>query len=379
MTYRVKNWGKYQHYKKRCPPWIKLHYETLTSSDWVMLDDSSRVLAIACMLVASRHDGHVPADPGYIKRVAYLNQDPDFKPLISCGFLEPCKQMLADDSAAQAKCPSETESETEGETEGEARARDRSKEEEKGSVVLDEMSQEFDADLFRDMKLNPIPSFPGCPVTTEPREEYAPLKSKEANAVLAKIREYWPDYPLEQARVTAVKLNSVYARKVDVLEVITDAWGGWGPKRTIHDKGGLHVYLASYCNTAASRAPRTAQAPPRGKGNVPHQSEPSRPTIYFRLDELDAMIRTGRQIDPLAMIDDLNEAAGDGLTPTDKVREFVRDLSKAGRVQLNGRKIVDHNLPDIPSTPRELLVGSGIADPEEVKAMLGGLNWRKGQ
>lgn len=102
MKYRVKNWRQFQHYKDRNPPWIKLHFSMLASSDWVMLDDASRVLAIACMLIASRNDGEIDgseAGLGYLQRVAYLNKKPNLSALISCGFLEPaseCKQMLAD-------------------------------------------------------------------------------------------------------------------------------------------------------------------------------------------------------------------------------------------------------------------------------------------
>jgi len=100
--FRVRNWSKFQHYTGRNPPWIKLHYEILTSSDWVALDDSARVLAVACMLIASRNKGEVPNDPGYMCRVAYLKRC-DFKPLIANGFLIPasgCKQMLADASVS---------------------------------------------------------------------------------------------------------------------------------------------------------------------------------------------------------------------------------------------------------------------------------------
>ena len=118
-TYCIKNWDHFQHYRDRNPPWIKLHYELLSSSDWVILDDPSRVLAIACMLVASRSkgaNGEIDgSDSGlaYLKRVAYLNKTPNLTPLILCGFLVPastCKQMQAD-------AISETETETETETE----------------------------------------------------------------------------------------------------------------------------------------------------------------------------------------------------------------------------------------------------------------------
>ena len=113
--YKVKNWSRFQHYKERNPPWIKLHYEMLTSSDWVMLADASKLLAVVCMLIASRNNGMVPASPEYIKRVAYLTATPNFKPLLECGFLE---KVLADDSGclqmiADARPETETETETE--------------------------------------------------------------------------------------------------------------------------------------------------------------------------------------------------------------------------------------------------------------------------
>jgi len=110
---RIKNWEKYQHYKERNPPWIKLHYELLTSKDWVCLDDASRVLAVACMLIASRNGGEIPEDTEYVRRVAYLNGSPDFSPLIRCGFI------VLDDSASNMLASARPEAEAEAETEAE--------------------------------------------------------------------------------------------------------------------------------------------------------------------------------------------------------------------------------------------------------------------
>jgi len=86
--YRIKNWTQFQHYKDRSPEWIKLHFAILASEDWSMLADASKLLAVVCMLVASRHGGMVPNKPAYLKRIAYLDELPDLAPLISCGFLE---------------------------------------------------------------------------------------------------------------------------------------------------------------------------------------------------------------------------------------------------------------------------------------------------
>lgn len=100
VRYRIRNWERFQHYKHRNPPWIKLHVEIFSSADWVMLDDASKLLAVACMVIAAKHDGCVPDAPDYIKRVAYLRATPNLKPLIACGFLEilqadasACKQL----------------------------------------------------------------------------------------------------------------------------------------------------------------------------------------------------------------------------------------------------------------------------------------------
>jgi len=88
--FRVPGWANFQHYRNRKPSWIKLHWDLLTSRDWVCLDSKSRELLIVCMLVASRSPkrGYFDNDPEYIKRVGFLRHEPDFKPLIKCGFLQ---------------------------------------------------------------------------------------------------------------------------------------------------------------------------------------------------------------------------------------------------------------------------------------------------
>lgn len=108
--YRIKNWSKFQHYKDRNPPWIKLHVEILASEDWVMLDDASKLLMVVCMIVAAKNLGVVSDDPAYFRRVAYLNRAPNLKPLIECGFLEP----LADASKVE-----QTQADARPEKEGE--------------------------------------------------------------------------------------------------------------------------------------------------------------------------------------------------------------------------------------------------------------------
>lgn len=85
---RILNWDKYQHYKDRNPPWVKLHQNLMTSEEWVSGSDSQKVLLVAMMLLAARHDNCIPNQPDYIRRVAYLDGDPDINWLIEIEFCE---------------------------------------------------------------------------------------------------------------------------------------------------------------------------------------------------------------------------------------------------------------------------------------------------
>lgn len=119
---RIVGWNRYQHYKNRNPPWIKLHRELLTSHTWVGCDDASRVLAIAIMLLAAQTDNKIPADPKYLQRVAYLNKPPNLKPLLDSQFIEyigGASEMLAYASDLQATCASTEKRQSRGESEAE--------------------------------------------------------------------------------------------------------------------------------------------------------------------------------------------------------------------------------------------------------------------
>lgn len=84
----IKNWLQHQHYKDRNPPWIKLKRKLLFSDLWAENSDETRVLAIAIMLLASDTDNKTKLDPKYIKRIAFLNSDPNFHPLVDLDFIE---------------------------------------------------------------------------------------------------------------------------------------------------------------------------------------------------------------------------------------------------------------------------------------------------
>ena len=59
MTMQIKGWRKFQHYKHRNPPWIKLHRELLNDRQWFDLDDSARSLLVNLWLLAAENDGEL--------------------------------------------------------------------------------------------------------------------------------------------------------------------------------------------------------------------------------------------------------------------------------------------------------------------------------
>lgn len=147
--FKVRNWEQFQHYKDRNPPWIKLHFALLSSEDWVTLDDASKLLAVVCMLIASRNNGMVPNNPAYLKRVAYLDRLPKLKPLIDCGFLENVQaddsSLQAPDSGALADARPETETETEADTEKKDTLSETSSDEKPKSTERLSYPEQFDA------------------------------------------------------------------------------------------------------------------------------------------------------------------------------------------------------------------------------------------
>lgn len=56
----VKNWHKFQHFKDRRPPWIKLYRDLLDDPDWHDLDAKAAKNLVMLWLIASENDGKLP-------------------------------------------------------------------------------------------------------------------------------------------------------------------------------------------------------------------------------------------------------------------------------------------------------------------------------
>jgi len=60
MTIKVKDWNKFQHFKDRKPPWIKLYRDILDDLEWHELDPLAAKALVAIWLIASENDGELP-------------------------------------------------------------------------------------------------------------------------------------------------------------------------------------------------------------------------------------------------------------------------------------------------------------------------------
>jgi len=86
-TFSVKNFERFQHYKDRAPPWIKLYNELLDDYEFGRLPDASKMHLIAIWLLASRSNNKIPYDSAWVARRINANTKVDLTLLACAGFI----------------------------------------------------------------------------------------------------------------------------------------------------------------------------------------------------------------------------------------------------------------------------------------------------
>jgi hypothetical protein len=117
MLLQPKNWAVFQHYKDRCPPWIKLHRDLLNDRVFMRLPIASKALAPLLWLLASESkdgvfDGSLD-ELVFRLHITEKEYQSGVKPLIDNEFFILASGVLAD--CKQGAIP-ETEREGEAET-----------------------------------------------------------------------------------------------------------------------------------------------------------------------------------------------------------------------------------------------------------------------
>ena len=117
MLLQPKNWAVFQHYKDRCPPWIKLHRDLLNDRAFMRLPIASKAIAPMLWLLASESkdgvfDGSLD-ELVFRLHITKKEYQDGIKPLIDNDFFILVSGVLAE--RKQVAIP-ETEGETETET-----------------------------------------------------------------------------------------------------------------------------------------------------------------------------------------------------------------------------------------------------------------------
>lgn len=126
----IKNWDRFQHFKDRSPPWIKLYRDLLDDLQWHKLDPVAAKALVMLWLIASENDGHLPDTEELAFRLRMSESDlleilPKLSHWIDGDCIAAISPRYHDDDKPISLTRSqetETEEETEREAEGETEA-----------------------------------------------------------------------------------------------------------------------------------------------------------------------------------------------------------------------------------------------------------------
>ncbi|MFQ5744265.1 MAG: hypothetical protein ACE5HV_11835 [Acidobacteriota bacterium] len=82
----VRNFKRYQHYRNRRPPWVKLYRDLLTDYDFAALPDEVKWQAVGLLLLASETRNSIPFDEKWIARRLSLKNPLDIEILVNAGW-----------------------------------------------------------------------------------------------------------------------------------------------------------------------------------------------------------------------------------------------------------------------------------------------------
>lgn len=205
---RVRNWEKFQHYKNRRPPWIKLHVETLDDYELLHLDNDAQLVYERMLLLAARTDNNVSNDPVWIS--GQIVQTPDtvskaLETLVNEGFLVLAgRKRAASKAIASRKQSATTEAETEAEKEPDSEA-----EQTPGLVEdLESLGERLEANA--------------APFGSEERLfEVLSDMDKNSPIVLRRLLDQLPVAAIEQARLEVLAAQNLRKPTAYAVEVLT--------------------------------------------------------------------------------------------------------------------------------------------------------------
>jgi len=99
--FRIRNFERFQHYKDRNPPWIRLYGALWRDRAFFRLPDVVKAHLIGLFALAARLDNRIPDDPEWLAHELCASEPIDFPALLASGFLVPEHPA----STAETSCP----------------------------------------------------------------------------------------------------------------------------------------------------------------------------------------------------------------------------------------------------------------------------------
>ncbi len=84
---RVIDFEKFQHYRDRKPPWIKLYRDLLSDDRLFELSEADRYQLVALFLLASQHDNRIPFKDGWLRKELGINRPISLQKLVDAGWI----------------------------------------------------------------------------------------------------------------------------------------------------------------------------------------------------------------------------------------------------------------------------------------------------
>lgn len=104
----IKNFEKYQHYKHRNPPWIRLYGSLFQDPDFIRLPIKARYLYVGLLPLCARYENRVPLDCNWIAHMLAMDaKEIDLTPLYRSGFLLASRKHVA--SMLSENAPSDSD------------------------------------------------------------------------------------------------------------------------------------------------------------------------------------------------------------------------------------------------------------------------------
>ena len=122
QSFSVVHFERFQHYRDRSPPWIKLYNELLDDYGFGQLPDATKLHLVLIWLLASRSNNCLPFDPSWIAKRIGATEKVDLARLLSAGFIEAHDSGVLAGGAQDARPEREAETEAETETDSSADA-----------------------------------------------------------------------------------------------------------------------------------------------------------------------------------------------------------------------------------------------------------------